>query len=112
LIVRSARKILGDLVPAVTVLANGLQEELVLLERPPPLSKRGIERVDPALAAGLVRSAVDEFGNLYPIDLFTGGWNADYVEGRQDGGMRGCGPTVCADCTDKNFVFATSPFAF
>ena len=59
--------------PTVTVFANGLQEKLVFLERPSPLSERGIEGVDPALATGLVRSALDEFGYLDPIDLFAGG---------------------------------------
>lgn len=76
LIVRSTRKILGNFMPTVTVLADGLQEQLVFLKCPPPLSERGIEGMDPALAASLVRSAVDEFGNLYPIDLFSGGCNA------------------------------------
>ena len=71
LIVRSTRKVFGNLVPTVTVLANGLQEQLVLLERPPPLSEGGVEGMNPALAAGLIRSTVDTFGNLYPIDLFA-----------------------------------------
>ena len=57
--------------PAVTVLADGLQEKLVFLKCPSPLSERGIEGVDPALAARLIRSTVDEFGDLYPIDLFS-----------------------------------------
>jgi len=83
LIVRSARKVLGNLMPTVAVLADGLQEKFVLLECPPPLSERGIERVDPALATGLVRSAVDKFGDLNPIDLFTSGCNVDSDEGRQ-----------------------------
>ena len=112
MVVRSARKILGNLVPTVTVLADGPQEKLILLERPPPLPKRGIERVDPALATGLVRSAVDEFGNLNPIDLFTSGCNVDSDEGRQMGGVRGDKRTVGADCTNEDFVFTAGPFAF
>jgi len=59
--------------PAVAVLADGLQEKLVFLKCPSPLSERGIEGVNPALAASLVRSALDEFGDLYPIDLFSSG---------------------------------------
>jgi len=73
LVVRSAGKVFGDLMPTVTVLANGLQEQFVFLERPSPLSERGIEGMDPALATSLVRSTLDEFGYLYPIDLFTSG---------------------------------------
>ena len=73
LVVRPAWEILGNLVPTVAVLADSLQEQLVFLDCPPPLSERGIKRVDPALATGLVRSPVDKFGDLYPIDLFTGG---------------------------------------
>lgn len=68
--------------------------------------------MDPALATGLVRSPLDELGNLYPIDLFTGSWNVDPNEGRQKGGVREYRRTVCADRADENFVFTTSPLAF
>jgi hypothetical protein len=73
LIVRAPWEILGNLMPTVTVLADGLQQKLVFLKCPPPLSERGIEGVDPALPTGLIRSPFDEFGDLYPIDLFSGG---------------------------------------
>ena len=36
--------------------------------------------MDPALATSLVRSALYEFGYLYPIYLFAGGWNGDNDE--------------------------------
>jgi len=98
--------------PTVAVLADGPQEQLVLLERPPPLPERGIERVDPALATGLVRSTLDEFGNLNPIDLFASGCNVDSDEGRQMGGVGRYRRTVGADCADENFVFTTGPLAF
>lgn len=73
LIIRSTGKVLGNLMPAMTMLANGLQEQLVFLEGPSPLSERGIEGMNPALATSLVRSTLNELGNLYPIDLFAGG---------------------------------------
>ena len=75
--------------PTVAVLADGPQEEFIFLERPPPLPERGIERMDPALAAGLIRSALDEFGNLNPIDLFASGCNVEWDERRQMGGVKG-----------------------
>lgn len=59
--------------PTVTVLADGLQEQLVLLKCPSTLSERGIEGMDPALPASLVRSSLYELGDLYPIDLFASG---------------------------------------
>ena len=68
----------------MTVLANGLQEQLVFLEGPSSLSEGGIEGVDPALATGLVRSALDEFGYLYPIDFLAVGWNGGNDERRQE----------------------------
>ena len=69
--------------PTVTVFADRLQEQLVLLKRPPPLPERGIEGMDPALAAGLIRSALDEFGNFDPVDLFAGSCNGGLDEGGQ-----------------------------
>ena len=54
LIIRPAWEIFGNFVPTVAVLADSLQEQLVFLDSPPPLSERGIKRVDPALATGLV----------------------------------------------------------
>lgn len=68
--------------PTVAMLADSLQKELVFLKCPPPLPERGIEGVDPALAARLIRSTVDEFGNLNPIDLFSGGCNATTMRER------------------------------
>lgn len=59
--------------PTMTMLADGLQEQLVLLERPPPLSEGGVEGMNPALATGLIRSSLDKFGDLYPVNLFTRG---------------------------------------
>ena len=112
LIVRPTRKILGNLVPTVAVLADSPQEEFVLLKRPPPLPERGIERVDPALATGLVRSALNEFGNLNPVDLFASGCNVESDEGSQMGGARGDKRTVGADGTDEDFVFTAGPLAF
>jgi len=67
--------------PTVAVLADSPQEEFIFLEGPPPLPERGIERVDPALATGLIRSTLDKFGNLNPIDLFASGCNVDTDEG-------------------------------
>ena len=73
LIIGATWEVLGNLVPTVAVLADGLQKKLVFLKCPSPLSERGIEGVDPALATSLVRSPLDKFGDLYPIDLFSGG---------------------------------------
>lgn len=73
LIIRSPREILGNLVPTVTVLANGLQEQLVFLEGPSPLSKGGIKGMNPTLSASLVGSTLNELGYFDPIDLFAGG---------------------------------------
>ena len=42
--------------------------------------------MNPALAAGLVRSPLNEFSDLYPIDLFAGGLNADENERREKRG--------------------------
>lgn len=81
LIVRSSRKIFGNFMPTVTMLANGFQEQLVLLECPSPLPERGIEGVDPALATGFIRSPVDKFGDLYPVNLFTGCCSVCLCEG-------------------------------
>ena len=68
----------------MTMLSNSFQEQLVFLEGPSPLSKGGIEGMDPALATCLVRSAVDEFGYLYPIDFLAGGWNGGNNERRHE----------------------------
>jgi len=68
--------------------------------------------MDPALATGLVRSALDEFGYLYPIDLFTSGWNMDGDERRKKDGVKRDERTVCGHGTDENFVFTTGPLAF
>ena len=67
--------------------------------------------MDPALATSLVRSPLDEFGDLYPIDLFSSGYNATTVRDVEDG-IRGCRLTVFADCTDEDFIFTTGPLAF
>ena len=78
----------------MTTLADGLQGQLFLLEHPYPLPERGIEKMDPALAPGLVRSTLDEFGNLDPIDLFTSGCNVGLDEGAKRAGCRGFTRTV------------------
>ena len=39
-----------------------------------------------ALAAGLVRPTLDEFGKLDPIDLFTSGCNVGLDEGAERAG--------------------------
>lgn len=76
LVVRPSRKILRDLMPTMAMFSNSLQEQLVFLYGPSPLPEGRIEGMYPALSTSLVRSAVDKFGYLDPIDLFPGGYSA------------------------------------
>ena len=61
--------------PTMTMFADGLQEQLVFLEGPPPLSERRVEGMYPALSTSLVRSTLNKFRDLYPIDLLARGWD-------------------------------------